>query len=381
VFCAILLIGGLVLARVVYERSRQLGPIVNRPVVESAEPVAAVRPSPTPAPVANAKTPPVAPGPASRPAMAPAPTPPLASSQPGEKNKLPLVYVADGTFGGGSVTKLSGIAIDVNRNLLVLGSDHDVVVVNLKSGDQVQRFDTGRDVLSIGVAGDGAIFVGEVGQAEKYRRLDKGNYVLDFALADGAMTVTAIHPVAGEIVCANAAGRQLVRFNASGKPLKKQIPATQLELGKPAGGTLLVPNDTLDFAANMRAPGVVVCHPGEHRVEGYTLDGKRQWFWGRFDERAAEGFSGCCNPVNVAVFPLDRLGRPALAGRGLGIVTAEKGPARVKVYDQSGKLLAVIDESNFNADNRHMYLAVDDQCRIYVADTEANTVRRFKVKS
>jgi hypothetical protein len=69
-----------------------------------------------------------------------------------------------------------------------------------------------------------------------------------------------------------------------------------------------------------------------------------------------------------------------LKGRGLGIVTAEKAPPRVKVYDEEGRLVALIDSKNFNPKNLHMHVAVDGEGRIYVADTEAKIVRRFKAK-
>ncbi|GIT77718.1 MAG: hypothetical protein Ct9H300mP32_1000 [Verrucomicrobiota bacterium] len=75
--------------------------------------------------------------------------------------------------------------------------------------------------------------------------------------------------------------------------------------------------------------GLVVAHPGRHRVERYDADGELKSRWGK-RSRGLEGFSGCCNPVSVAV-----------TGSG-EFVTAERGQPRIKVFDKDGKFRAVV---------------------------------------
>jgi hypothetical protein len=77
----------------------------------------------------------------------------------------------------------------------------------------------------------------------------------------------------------------------------------------------------------------------------------------------------------VTTFPLAALGRADLAG--VGVVTAEKSIARVKVYDANGNLLSVIGPENFDQSNTSMSIAVDGSGRIYVADTKPRVIRRF----
>ena len=76
---------------------------------------------------------------------------------------------------------------------------------------------------------------------------------------------------------------------------------------------------------------------------------------GRFDGIDPAGFTGCCNPTNVAIHD--------------GIYTTEKAGPRVKAYDFSGKLLAVIATDLFDANCKNMDIAVDSRgprlCRRY----------------
>ena len=98
-------------------------------------------------------------------------------------------------------------------------------------------------------------------------------------------------------------------------------------------------------------------NPGKHRVERYSLDGELLGRFGRFDGRDPAGFSGCCNPTNIALAP-----------EGLVVVTVKAEPG-VKVYNADGKLLAVIGADDFDPRCKNMDVAVDSQGRIHVIDT------------
>ena len=70
-------------------------------------------------------------------------------------------------------------------------------------------------------------------------------------------------------------------------------------------------------------------NPGRHRVELYPTDGALEFSWGK-PGMAVPYFSGCCNPINLALLPNGR------------VVTCEKGLPRVKIYSAHGELEGVV---------------------------------------
>ena len=124
-----------------------------------------------------------------------------------------------------------------------------------------------------------------------------------------------------------------------------------------------------------------VVNPGRHWIEAYTINGDREWYWGKSGMDIA-GFSGCCNPVALAVLPDG------------GFVTAEKGLVRVKVYNADGEFVGVVagpDQLGWieplrvcktpeECKAKGLDVAVDGQGRIYVLDTLRNVVRIFEKK-
>ena len=143
---------------------------------------------------------------------------------------------------------------------------------------------------------------------------------------------------------------------------------------------IVVPSAYFDIA--MYPDGLLrVVNPGRHWIEAYTSDGDREWYWGK-SGIDIEGFSGCCNPVSLAVLPDG------------GFVTAEKGLVRVKTYDADGEFVGVVagpDQLGWveplrvcktpeECKAKGFDLAVDKQGRIYILDTVRNVVRIFEKK-
>ena len=125
----------------------------------------------------------------------------------------------------------------------------------------------------------------------------------------------------GSIYAADGGSSAIWHIDSRGEVLE------QLAGGK--GGRFAVPKSF--FPITWAGDSLVVAHPGRHRVESYDADGELKARWGR-RTRGLDGFTGCCNPVSVAV-----------TGSG-EFVTAERGQPRIKLFDKAGKLRTVIAE-------------------------------------
>jgi sugar lactone lactonase YvrE len=238
---------------------------------------------------------------------------------------------------------LRGIAVDGNGQLYAAG-DSEIKVFDA-AGRLKLRWATSRPALAVAVASDGAVYAGEAGRIEIF---DGAGKLLNTWRDEKLLgRVTAIGFTKDGVLAGDAADRAIRRFDRSGKFLNN--------IGKdnPVNG-LLIPNGVVDFAVD--AQGIIfAANPGKHRVERYTPGGELLGHIGRFDGLDPAGFTGCCNPTNVAIRDC--------------IYTTEKAGPRVKAYDFSGKLLAVIATDLFDANCKNMNIAVDARGRVYVVDT------------
>jgi sugar lactone lactonase YvrE len=213
------------------------------------------------------------------------------------------------------------------------------------AGRTLRRWSTGQPPLSVAVAGDGAVYAGEMRQIEIFDARGK----LTAVWRDESLLgrVTAIGFVNDGVLAGDAADRAIRHFDGHGK--------FRNNIGKdnPVNG-FLIPNGVIDFAVD--AHGVIhAANPGKHRVERYLPSGALLGHVGRFHGTDPAGFGGCCNPTNVAV--------------GDRIYVTEKAGPRAKVYDFSGNLQAVVAAAEFDPNCKNMSIAVDARGLIYVADT------------
>lgn len=239
---------------------------------------------------------------------------------------------------------LSGIALDRQGRLYAAG-DSEVKVFG-DAGKLLKRWPVQSPPFAVAVSPDGLVWVGQSGQIEVFG----GAAQLVRTWKDGARMgrVTAIGFLKDSVLVGNSAQRCIHRFDYSGKFLNT--------IGKdnPLSG-LHIPNGVVDFAVDGNNE-VHVANPGKHRVERYSPEGRLSGHMGKFTGPDPSGFSGCCNPTNVAV-----------AGPGLLCVTEKAGP-RAKIYDYSGKLLATIDSEDFDRNTKNMDVAVDPRGVVYVSD-------------
>jgi len=247
---------------------------------------------------------------------------------------------------------LRGIAVDGHGQLYAAG-DFEIKVFDA-AGRLNRRWPVSKPPLAVAVAGDGAVYAGEFGQIEVFDGAGKLSHTWRDEKLLGR--VTAIGFTGDSVLAGDAADRAIRRFDRGGKFLNN--------IGKdnPVNG-FLIPNGVVDFGVD--AQGVIhAANPGKHRVERYTPEGKLLGHMGRFDGLDPAGFTGCCNPTNVAIHE--------------GIYTTEKAGPRVKAYDFSGKLLAVIATDLFDANCKNMNIAVDARGRVYVVDTVKAAILVFE---
>ena len=257
------------------------------------------------------------------------------------------VQVIDGKGG------LRGIAMD-SRGQLYAAGDSEIKLFDA-AGRLKQRWPTSRPALAVAVARDGAVYAGEMGQIEIFD--GAGKLLRTWRDETLLGRVTAIGFSKDSVLVGDAADRAIRRFDRNGKFLNN--------IGKDSAvHGLLIPNGVVDFAVD--AQGIIyAANPGKHRIEKYTPDGELLGHIGRFDGIDPAGFTGCCNPTNVAIRD--------------GIYTTEKAGPRVKAYDFSGKLLAVIATDLFDANCKNMSIAVDARGRVYVVDTVKAAILVFEM--
>ncbi len=118
---------------------------------------------------------------------------------------------------------------------------------------------------------------------------------------------------------------------------------------------------------------LLIAENSRHRVNRFSLDGKRLGRWGKRDRTGIEGFAACCNPVNIDIGPDNVL------------YTAESGVGRIKKYTPDGKFLGVVgyvDTTEFDRGSKlaaqTCYIPIEvnkDASRVYVMDVRANLIR------
>jgi hypothetical protein len=165
------------------------------------------------------------------------------------------------------------------------------------------------------------------------------------------------------IYVADAGNRRVLRYDLSGKLLGE----FEGKAESAAGHGFIVPSPNFDLITNAYGELWVV-NPGKHALENYTNEGVMRGFW-EANTMDVDGFAGCCNPAEIAVF------------EDGSFVTSEKGLVRIKVHDQSGKLVSVVAAPDkFEKEGKAPEVAVDGKGNVYALDFDRKMVRVFEPK-
>jgi len=261
------------------------------------------------------------------------------------------------------------IALDMEnpRALAVAGeflyvAGENTVAVLARDGSERKRFPFEGVANCVAVAVDGTIYLG---MKEKVVTLSADGAPQAAWPEWGAQAyLTAIALNGEDVYVADAGNRVVLRCDRAG--------AVQARLGAPDASRdvpgIEAPSPYLDVAVNAEGE-IWVANPGKLGLERYRENGDIVTSWYRPALDIA-GFSGCCNPTQIAFAPDGQL------------VTCEKGLARVKVYEvSSGEFVELVAGSNlFPQPHSLRDLVVDAAGRILVLDPKDNLIRIFTEK-
>jgi len=273
-------------------------------------------------------------------------------------------YRVDSQIGKGQLGSISQIAITPADTLCVLEKNGKVTFFNA-DGSKADSIDTGMENTgAIAVDPNGNIRVFSTLTEEKKVKVgarmrkvqipigvrccvfDTAGAKLKTIELSNLKSAKAAQLIDGTLVVADLTARALVFMNAE----------TGEETGRVTKGLRLCCG-IFDFCEGPNNT-VAVSNLGAFKVQQFDMSGKLLLEFGKRG-RELDDFQGCCNPVSAAYLPDGR------------IVTVEKDPTRIKIYDTDGKnaqQIEGVEELVKGCD--FIPVAVDSKGTIYLA---ANT--------
>jgi len=106
-----------------------------------------------------------------------------------------------------------------------------------------------------------------------------------------------------------------------------------------------------------------VAENSRHRVVHYDVDGKELRTWGKGDRKGLEGFTSCCNPMNVCF------------NKNGEVFTAESSSGRIKRFSPKGEFVDHVGDVKLVPGCKNVSIAVSplDE-RIYMLDITRNHI-------
>lgn len=239
-------------------------------------------------------------------------------------------YRADSKLGEGRLGSISQIAMDTNDSLCVLEGSGKVTIFNT-DGSVKTIIETGMEnTAAIAVSADGNIHV--FSTLTKTEKIKSGARMRKVQIPVGVECGT-FDPsgkprgkkTLGNLKSAKAAlfiGDTLAVADLSARAVVLMDAESGKETGRIQKGLRLCCG-IFDFC---EAPDntIAISNLGAFKLQRFDLDGKLISEFGKRG-RGMDDFQGCCNPVSAGYLPDGR------------IVTVEKDPTRIKIYDVNGK--------------------------------------------
>jgi len=257
------------------------------------------------------------------------------------------------------------IATDINyfdQKLYVSGNSSMVVLP--MDGSPADMLEIIPNATCLGVD-EQNIFIGTRNQVAKYNHA--GELLQEWTPLDERTVITNLALKNDRIYAADAGNRRIVIYNREGEITGQFEGKAETE----AGHGFIIPSANFDLVVNSFGELWVV-NPAKHALENYSDDGRLRGFWEN-SSMEIDGFLGCCNPARITTLSDG------------SFVTSEKGLVRIKIHDQSGKLISVVAppsafDNGRSADDETPAPAVcaDENDVIYALDFETDMIRVFE---
>lgn len=256
------------------------------------------------------------------------------------------------------IEDLIAITIDKDDQIYATGKKK---VIMYKDDNMVSAFNIDSTAYSIHISTDGEIFLGILDHVEILDQ--KGNLKTKWKAVNHKSLITSIVTNEKSVFVADAGNKVVYHYNFEGKLMNK---IGEKDTIKGSRG-FIIPSPYFDLLIGTHGELWVV-NPGRHAFENYDTEGTLISSWERTSMQL-EGFSGCCNPSNIAMLSDG------------SFVTSEKGIERVKVHTPTGDFKTVVASPNmFEEGTKGIDLAVDSKDRIYVLDPVKKMLRIFEQK-
>ena len=234
----------------------------------------------------------------------------------------------------------------------------DQYLLEFVDGRERARHELGGEAFCLDIAKNGEIYLGMDNHIEV--RNPDGTLKATWQTPDPRTLITAIAVAESGVYCADAGKRVVYRHDFDGNIV--------LHIGGPDDETgyagFSIPSPYFDLAIGYEGYLWAV-DPGKHLIKNFLPDGSLRSSWGKTSP-AIDGFCGCCNPTNIAIFPDG------------SFVTSEKGLNRIKVYAPTGDLTSVVAAPDqFSQGSVGLDLGIDSRGRILVLDPKTKVIRIF----
>ncbi|MFN8255471.1 MAG: hypothetical protein U0W24_07270 [Bacteroidales bacterium] len=252
---------------------------------------------------------------------------------------------------------LYGIAIDKDDNVFV-SAGSKILLFNNRL-EKLKTFSSTDKVLCMATGDKGLVYLGCKNHIEVIDTT--GNLVKKWDIIDGIPFITSIAVDKTSVFAADAGNKVIHQFNLQGEKIN-EIGKKDPERGIPG---LFIPSPYFDVLIGTNGE-VIAINTGRHSFEFYTQEGDLVKTFNK-TSMSIEGFSGCCNPSNVAILSDG------------SFVTSEKGIERVKIHGPDGEFKCIVaSPDQFKPGTKGLDLAVDSKDKIYVLDPEKKMIRIFE---
>ena len=273
-------------------------------------------------------------------------------------DSVPRCYTQMATFTP-NMESIRAICVDTEDHLLIAGGNQ-VLKVDDES-HPLLSFSINGEAHCITVGNDQTIYVGTNDQVSAYQPTGKLKAI--WPKIQGQPYLTSLAVTDSFVYVADAGNKLVHQYNHQGKLL--------LEIGRK--DTLrgirgfFIPSPYFDLAIG-REGELWVVNPGYHSLESYNSKGDLISSWTRTSMQI-DGFSGCCNPSNIAILSDG------------SFVTSEKAMIRVKIHRPDGDFKCLVAGPELFDEGTHgIDLAVDSKDRIYVMDPIRKVILIFASK-